>query len=286
MAPVSENRRRVASDVWQAAPDDQARREMIATLDDLADDPFLRNVAARSLELLHLRTGARALDVGCGAGALLTALAELVGPNGRVVGLDYAQPLLTTARERVDAAGIGERVELVTGDAHHLPFVDASFDAVHVERVLMHLDDPGAAIREMRRVTRPGGWVVAAEPDSGGVRTDHPTDPEGMALVSARDLRQFRNGAVGLELYRRFARAGLVERLTEPMAAFMTSYEEVGAAGDRIAAAELVAEGVMSRERADGVLETLYEADARGEFAWIGIMVVAAGRVPEQPASN
>jgi hypothetical protein len=42
----------------------------------------------------------------------------------------------------------------------------------------------------------------------------------------------------------------------------------------------------MSRERADGVLETLYQADARSEFAWIGIMVVAAGRVPEQPASS
>jgi len=277
---VSEDRRRVASEVWQPSPDDEARREMIATLDELAGDPFLQRVAARSLELLHLGPGMRVLDVGCGPGALLPALAQLVGAEGRVVGLDYAAPLLDTARERVVAAGVGERVELVAGDAHRLPFADASFDAVHVERVLMHLEDPDAAIREMRRVTRPGGWVVAAEPDSGGVRIDHATDPEGMALISDRDLQQFRNGAIGLELYRRFARAGLVERLAEPMATFMTDYEDVGADGDRIAAAELVAEGAISRERADAVLAELHEATARGEFAWIGIMVVAAGRVP------
>jgi len=277
---VSEDRRRVASEVWQPSPDDEARRQMIATLDELAGDPFLQRVAARSLELLHVGPGMRVLDVGCGPGALLPALAQLVGAEGRVVGLDYAAPLLETARERVEAAGVGERVELVAGDAHRLPFADASFDAVHVERVLMHLEDPDAAIREMRRVTRPGGWVVAAEPDSGGVRIDHATDPEGMALISDRDLQQFRNGAIGLELYRRFARAGLVERLAEPMATFMTDYEDVGADGDRIAAAELVAEGAISRERADAVLAELHEATARGEFAWIGIMVVAAGRVP------
>jgi len=277
---VSEDRRRVASEIWQPSPDDEARREMIATLDELAGDPFLKQVAARSLELLRLQPGTRVLDVGCGPGALLPALAQLVGAEGRVVGLDYAAPLLETARERVEAAGVGERVELVAGDAHRLPFADASFDAVHVERVLMHLEDPDAAIREMRRVTRPGGWVVAAEPDSGGVRIDHATDPEGMALISDRDLQQFRNGAIGLELYRRFARAGLVERLAEPMATFMTDYEDVGADGDRIAAAELVAEGAISRERADAVLAELHEATARGEFAWIGIMVVAAGRVP------
>lgn len=277
---MSEDRRRVASEIWQPSPDDEARREMIATLDELAGDPFLKQVAARSLELLRLQPGTRVLDVGCGPGALLPALAQLVGAEGRVVGLDYAAPLLETARERVEAAGVGERVELVAGDAHRLPFADASFDAVHVERVLMHLEDPDAAIREMRRVTRPGGWVVAAEPDSGGVRIDHATDPEGMALISDRDLQQFRNGAIGLELYRRFARAGLVERLAEPMATFMTDYEDVGADGDRIAAAELVAEGAISRERADAVLAELHEATARGEFAWIGIMVVAAGRVP------
>ena len=259
---------------------------MVAILDELAGDRFLQVVAGRSLELLRLGPGMRVLDVGCGTGALIPALAELVGPDGHVVGLDYAAPLLETARERADAAGVGRRVDLVAGDAHNLPFPDASFDAVHVERVLMHLEDPDAAIREMRRVTRPGGRVVAAEPDSGGVRTDHPTDPEGMRLISDRDLQQFRNGAMGLELYRRFARAGLVDRLAEPMAAFMTNYEDVGADGDRIAAAELVAEGIMSRERADAVLATLHEANARGEFSWIGVMVVAAGRVPDSAGSD
>jgi SAM-dependent methyltransferase len=277
---MDEDRLHVASDLWQAelGLDEQAR--LSATLENLADDPFLRDVAARSIEAMEIQPGSQVLDVGCGTGVLLPALAALVGPEGRVVGVDHAVTMLDRARERVDASGFGGVVELVHGDAAALPLPDATFDAVHVERVLMHLDDPDSAIREMRRVARPGARIVAAEPDSGAVRVDHPLDPEGFALISLRDLQQFRQGSIGLELNRRFAAAGIVDRTIVPLTAFIGDYDEVMADGDRIAARELVAEGVLTAERAAAALEYLHEASARGEFSWLGVMVIAIGRAP------
>jgi SAM-dependent methyltransferase len=277
---VREDRRRVASKIWHADLSDEDRDQAAATLQDLADDPFLREVAARSLQLMELGTGAHVLDVGCGSGVLLPAMSSLVGRSGRVVGLDYAPAMLQLASERLMAGGLADSVELVLGNADALPFPDATFDAVHVERVLMHLEDPDAAIREMRRVARPGGRIVAAEPDSGGVRVDHPLDPEGFALISLRDLQQFRQGSIGLELNRRFAEAGIVDRTIVPLTAFVGDYDEVMADGDRIAAKELVAEGVLAPERAAAALKYLHEASARGEFSWLGTMVIAIGRAP------
>jgi SAM-dependent methyltransferase len=251
-----------------------------ATLQDLADDPFLREVAARSLELMELGAGAHVLDVGCGSGVFLPAMSLLVGRSGRVVGLDYATGLLQVARERLVGAQLEDSVELVLGDAAALPFPDATFDAVHVERVLMHLPDPDRAIREMRRVTRPGGRVVAVEPDTAGVRVDHPSDADAYAMIAGRDFAQIRNAAIGLELNRRFARAGLIDRTIVPLTSFETTYDEVMAEGDRIAARALVAEGALTEERAQAAIHALTEASDRGEFSWLGTMVIAVGRAP------
>ena len=270
----------IATEVWRPDLDERERDRLTEILQELADDPFLRQVAARSLALMKLAPGQRVLDVGCGSGVLLPALAQAIAPAGRVVGFDYAAAFLEEARVRVDGAGVGDRVELRSGDAHHLPFPDASFDAAHTERVLMHLDDPDAVLAEMHRVVKPGGWVVAAEPDSSGVRTDHPADPEAMAMISAKDLASFRNPNLGLELNRRMARAGLVERVVEVFTEFDPVYHPVVAGGDRRAAEALVSEGKLSRERADATLAYLEDASERGEYAWIGSMVVAAGRVP------
>jgi SAM-dependent methyltransferase len=271
----------IGSGVWQADLSEAERARLEEILERLGGDPLLRRVALRSVELMALAPGSRVLDVGCGTGVLLPALAQAVGRQGSVAGLDYSADLLRTARERVETEGIADIVTLTEGDATKLPFDDASFDAAHTDRVLMHLDDADAAIREMRRVVRPGGWVVAAEPDSLGVRIDHPADPEAMALIADRDLRSFRNPNMGLELNRRFARSGLVDRRIEPMIDFDPSYDPIAAAGDRSAAEALVAEGRISAERAEAAIRYLEQAAARGEYAWLGTMVVAAGRVPD-----
>ena len=269
-----------SSDEWGAHVTDDTRDALASRLEEQAADPFLQGIAARAIALLDLLPGERVLELGCGTGVFLPALANAVAADGEVVGLDHNPGFLEECRQRVATGGFGAVVTLVEADAMHLPFPSDSFDAVHVERVLMHLEDPDAALREVCRVLKPGGRLVAAEPDSAGVRTDHPDDPEAMAMIAAQDLEQVRQPAIGLELNRRMARAGFVDRQVEVFTQFDPDYNPVALAGDRQAAEALVAAGKLDRERADAAIRSLEEAHTRGEYAWSGSMVVALGRVP------
>jgi ubiquinone/menaquinone biosynthesis C-methylase UbiE len=111
----------------------------------------------------ELRAGQRLLDVGCGPATLTCDLAELVAP-GQVVGLDSSSAVVDLARAEAATRGV-TNLELVVGDAYALPFEDDSFDVVHAHQVLQHLTDPVAALREMRRVTVPGGLVAVRDSD-------------------------------------------------------------------------------------------------------------------------
>lgn len=95
--------------------------------------------------------GHRALDVGCGSGDLLAHLDEL---GVRTAGVDPAPGMVERARERVPAADIRP------GEAERLPWPDASFDLVTAVNALQFADDPAAALRELVRVTTPGGHVA------------------------------------------------------------------------------------------------------------------------------
>ena len=101
-----------------------------------------------------------------------------------------------------------------------------------------------------------------------------------MALLAARDLAGLRQPGIGLELNRRLARAGFVERQVEVLTEFDPTYHPLVAASDRRAAVALVAEGQLTPERAKAAIRYLEEANARGEYAWTGSFMVVLGRVP------
>jgi len=272
---------RVGSADWQ--PEAIARRHgaVRAYLADVFATPDMRAIAARAMDLLALVPGSAVLEVGCGTGVFLPLLARAVGPAGRVVGLDHAATFVEEARRRVAADGLAATVTVEEGDAYHLPFPDATFDAAHCERVLMHLGDPTAVLREMRRVVRPGGRIVAVEPDWGGLRMDHP-DREALDLLYARNLARTRHPDAGLALNRRFAEAGLVERAIVPLVGGGTDFALLRLFGlDLWPAAEaLVAEGRLERGRAEAALAYLDDASRTGTFYASMVMFVAMGRVP------
>ncbi|MFJ9466540.1 methyltransferase domain-containing protein [Streptomyces caniferus] len=114
----------------------------------------------------HLRPGARLLDVGCGPGTLTADLAELVAP-GRVTAVDAAADVLESAAQVAAERGL-EHIEFRTADVHALEFADDTFDVVHAHQVLQHVADPVRALREMRRVCKPGGIVAARDGDYHG----------------------------------------------------------------------------------------------------------------------
>ncbi len=131
--------------------------EFISYLDTMS--AVLSAPKRASVSALGLGPGNAALDVGCGVGDDVRLLADVVGPTGRAAGIECNEALLEEARAR----GLG--VEFVAADAHTMPFADDEFDAARVERALQHMADPAAVVLEMARVVRPGGRIVAMEPD-------------------------------------------------------------------------------------------------------------------------
>jgi SAM-dependent methyltransferase len=113
-----------------------------------------------------LRPGLRVLDAGCGPGTITADLAARVAP-GLVVGVDRSAAIVGEARTRAVGSGLGA-ASLAVGDLYALGVADASFDVVHAHQVLQHLTDPVAALRELRRVCRPGGVVAVRDADYAG----------------------------------------------------------------------------------------------------------------------
>ena len=149
-------------------------------------DSVLRSHRWRTAEnsaaylLPHLRPDARVLDVGCGPGTITVDLAARL-PEGEIIGIDASAGVLEQAREAAGRSGQGRsgqgNVRFEVGDTYDLSFGDGTFDVVHAHQVLQHLTDPVAALKEMRRVCRPGGLVAARDGDYAGFIW-FPEDPE------------------------------------------------------------------------------------------------------------
>ena len=120
---------------------------------------------AASFLLPHLEPGMSLLDLGCGPGSITVGLARYVAP-GRVVGVDAAPAALEHARALAAAEGL-DHVDFVQSDVYGLPFPDASFDVVYAHQLMQHLADPVQALRESRRVLKPGGYIAVRDADYG-----------------------------------------------------------------------------------------------------------------------
>lgn len=159
-APMPETTETVAQ-AFRDADASGASGALVACLDVMnALAPFTA-YKARSRALLDPAGAHRILDVACGVGFDVIAMAKR-HPRTTFVGADMSEQLLGVARAR--ASGL-QNLEFVRCDARRLAFADGSFDAVRIDRSLQHIADPAAAVGELARVVRPGGRVVVSEPD-------------------------------------------------------------------------------------------------------------------------
>lgn len=123
----------------------------------------------KTVAALNLEQGARVLDLATGTGDLALQIAK---EGSYVVGLDPSANMLAIGQRKVHEAMLGQQIELVVGDAQALEFADASFDGVSIAFGIRNVPDRARALKEMARVTKPGGRVAVlelSEPESGGL---------------------------------------------------------------------------------------------------------------------
>ncbi len=137
---------------------------------------YSRQLSAQLADLAGVRAGQRALDVGCGPGALTAELVSRLGA-GQVAAVDPSEPFVEAVRTRYPGVTVRQ------ASAAALPFESGSFDATLAQLVVHFMSDPVVGLTEMSRVTRPGGVVAACVWDHAGG-----TGPLGLFWQAAREL--------------------------------------------------------------------------------------------------
>jgi SAM-dependent methyltransferase len=152
-------------DDWTHLDEPEAAAVAIAKMEALGRSAAEIAARQRTLDLLDIRAGHNVIDVGAGTGVAAVEMARRVGRDGRVVALDASVQLTAFARAAGERAGVGGILDCRTGRAEALPFADATFDRSFCRWLLLHTEAPDRVVREMLRVTRPGGVIMCVEAD-------------------------------------------------------------------------------------------------------------------------
>jgi ubiquinone/menaquinone biosynthesis C-methylase UbiE len=170
----------------------------------VAASPQGREYKLEAHAALDAHPGHTALDVGCGPGTDLQALADAVTKTGSVIGVDLRPEMVEVARQRmVDVPW----VKVVEGDALALPLDDSSVDRARADRTVQHVSDPASVFTEFRRVLRPGGIAVFTEPDWASAVIDGDLAAN-LAFNRFVCTEVIRNGTIGRHLKRLALDAG------------------------------------------------------------------------------
>jgi SAM-dependent methyltransferase len=231
-----------------------------------------------AFSLCELQPGQHVLDVGCGVGDDVRALAARVQPGGSATGLDRSESMIEAcSRHRpVDGA-----TRFVLGDGDSMPFEDDRFDVVRADRVLVHVADPVAVVQEMVRVANADARIVLTEGDFDTFVIDA-DDLEFSRRVAQLRCERFRSGRIGRRLTGLLAQAGIPRVTASASSIILRSLE---AANRFWGVEELVAEAVVRGEVSPDLgrrwLDDQRRRDGDGRFFCSLTGFAAAGRKPQ-----
>jgi ubiquinone/menaquinone biosynthesis C-methylase UbiE len=246
-------------------------------LDRVAQLDQMAAVKRRITDGLALRPGDVVLDAGCGTGDDTRAMAALVAPDGRAVGVDDHEPVLAEARRR--AAGSGLPVEFVLADVEHLPFADGTFSACRSERMFQHTRDPLTAMRELARVTRSSGQVVVFDTDWETLIVDAADVTTTRAIVQTH-CAQLRHGWIGRQLAGLMRQAGLGEITVEPNTlVHRDGYEALALHEFQPIAEQALRQGTITQAQCDAWFADIFERHSAGRFFCAVTQFTVRGRV-------
>ena len=263
---------------FEAVDQEKDAQALVDCLDVQTDDSFHQAVTQQVFSLLAIRTGARILDIGCGMGTDARLLAQLLAPDGQVVGIDVSEVMIAQAQSRTQDLALPAVFE--RGDGSQLRFTDGSFDGCYAIRTVQHVRDPQAVLAEMIRVLRSGGRLVIADPDHQTTVVDVGEHELVRRFLSWRS-DTFRNGWIAHHLPTLATERGLVDVRVAPMVNVCTDYAAVERVyhyegGVRLAQAD----GVFSADEADRLVASLRAAGERGEFLSATTFFVTSGTKP------
>src|SRR5215471_14128042 len=257
------------AEVGKFTQPDHSPAYFIDFLEFLDRQEGIRKIRETAAKHLNLAPGQKVLDVGCGIGGATFPLAEITGPSGLAAGVDISNAMIEAATSRLaDRSGMDFRV----GEASAIPYPDRFFDAARSERVFLYLPDRLAAIREMKRVVKPGRRIVLLDVDveETGVYTEKLRLGRKMTSIVAETMPN-PNSARDLPA---LARAGGLKDLRVEIFGLHTPYEffQKVMAGTLGKAAE---QGTATREEVEEFLQEQAALEARGDFfqAWYWVMV-------------
>jgi SAM-dependent methyltransferase len=230
--------------------------------------------------------GARVIELGCGPRGCLDLLAERVGPQGRVVGLELSEEAVGLARNFVGERNL-DNVEVLHGDAHTTGLPRGSFDLATARLVLVNVPEPERIVSEMVALVRPGGMVALHEADYISHLCD-PPHPAWFQLMQALEAYAESNGIdlfIGRRVPRLLRDAGLVEVQTRPIIYLhppghwrrMILWQFVGNLRDR-----LIAQGILSAAKLDELADALkHHIENPDTLVMSHLYVQVWGRKPE-----
>ena len=272
---MTEKSRRTSFDAVDRTTDPA---DFVRYLDATRAMDFYQEIKRRSYDLLDLHDGDRFLDLGCGTGDDVVALAARVGPTGRAVGVDFSATMIAEAERR--RPGRAQNIAFQQGDAHHLDFPDNTFDGCRAERLLQHAAEPQTVLAEMARVAKPGARIVVWESDLDMLVFDAP-DRATSRTMARYICDGFKNGAIGKEVYRRFQEAGLTDVQTVCLSRALTDFALTESAFDlRASARKAAVEGLVTETAAADWIASLAAAAASGRFIGAVAGFLTNGRKP------
>jgi len=163
----------------------------------------------RFLRFAKVAPGQRVLEVGSGTGIVARDAAALVGPRGRVIGVDPSRVMTDAARRIARPLGLGRRLVHEVGDGARLRHATGRFDRVVAVTVLLHVRHSDAILDEMLRVTRPGGILALQDQDFGSLTLDHPDRTLTARIMDGVVARLYADPWSGRTLFGRLVRLGV-----------------------------------------------------------------------------
>lgn len=191
--------------------------------DQYAKNSILLSLKKRTLEIADIQDGHTVLDAGCGTGVDAIQMATLVGQSGHVSGIDFSQEMVAAAQK--NEAVLGLPLTFHQGSIYQLEFEDNFFDRCRADKTFQHLSDPRAALKEMIRVTKPGGKIITADPDHDSLIIDTPFTDVNHRFTRFRS-DHMPQGGIAHQIYGIYKELGFESIYVEPLTHVYTNYEK------------------------------------------------------------